>query len=507
MKTLISIKLLILTLLVFGASAQNSFKINGQIDTLFLSKYKTDQIILRLKKNASRSQTDSSILVPVNNKGQFKIELNIADSTAYIAFELQDNRQTNRKGWLYNISEPNRTNSFSEVYLFAKGDDVTMNIKFDNSIQFMGTGSEKLNCQYFLYSLLTLPMSMEYRSIQLENKGKLEESLQLEVSGIKIQALQLISLLASCKADLNDQIYQQLKLDAITALKQRFYFKTPNYYLVFPSKKDQETVQNYFRMVDTLYSEIQSKTSDRIKNQSAFYTPMLLERAVSKLIVFNENRNSYKDFSFDQFFRIIKSEYTSLIRDKLIQVAFENYAVKKTDELRRVLPDAIHTIQDKTIKVQLTQLMAKYETPAFPFVFYDVNNKPVKLQDFTGKLIVMDFWFTGCIPCTMVAKAMHPIFEKYKNRKDIVFITVSTDPKDKWLESVKSEKYSSNEMVNLHTNGKGFADPMLVYYKFTGLPKQLIISKKGQLISLSPPRPDVGKENVLEFEKLINDNL
>lgn len=504
MKFIIGITIVLIC--TISLSAQNSIKLSGYVDTAFIQKYQSNELLVSIKQDASRNSAGVLFRTQLNDLGMFNLDIPTDSNNIYLSFEFEDKRPTRWTGMFRNISEPSRTSSLREVYLFSKGDQVTINIKRDNSIVFKGKGSEKLNYQYLAYNLLTLPKSINIRILDLENKGELKKAVEFEAEMIRFQIQQLQTLLKTYKTIINEEVYQQLLIDGISLIKHNIIEKLPNYFLRFPSSDQQRIIKQYFITLQGIDVSKDSLSNQR-KIKSAFYTSMLLENEVAKMILFSQNRKSFNDFSFAELFNNISSKYSGLFRDKLILLAFKNFVVQKTDETKKQYMTAKKMVKDNHIKEQLVDLMQKYDNEAFPFVFYDVNNKPHKLQDYRGKVIVMDFWFKGCVPCTMVAEAMHPIFEKYKNRKDIVFITVSTDQKEKWLEGVASGLYTSEGMINLHTNGKGFKDPTIVHYNFIGLPQQLIIDKKGQLVTASPPRPDVGEVNLKAFEKLIEQNL
>ncbi|WKK58383.1 TlpA disulfide reductase family protein [Sphingobacterium sp. BN32] len=134
-------------------------------------------------------------------------------------------------------------------------------------------------------------------------------------------------------------------------------------------------------------------------------------------------------------------------------------------------------------------------------IFYDRDGNEVKLDDLKGKVVVMDFWFTGCFPCMAVAKAFPKVEEAFKNRDDIVFLSISTDrDKNKWLKSIQPPDpsqgspagsfYVSDKTIYWNTGSGG--DDHSFIRKFdtrTGYPRLYVIDKDGNLIDRNPPKP------------------
>ncbi len=59
------------------------------------------------------------------------------------------------------------------------------------------------------------------------------------------------------------------------------------------------------------------------------------------------------------------------------------------------------------------------------FTVYNAQIKPVKLSDFYGKPIVVNFWATWCPPCRSELPAFNELFTKYENQ--VVFLMVNLD--------------------------------------------------------------------------------
>lgn len=61
------------------------------------------------------------------------------------------------------------------------------------------------------------------------------------------------------------------------------------------------------------------------------------------------------------------------------------------------------------------------------FELSDMEGKKVKLSDFRGKTVVLNFWTKTCKPCLEEMPSFAELARMVGNRKDVVVLTVSTD--------------------------------------------------------------------------------
>lgn len=134
---------------------------------------------------------------------------------------------------------------------------------------------------------------------------------------------------------------------------------------------------------------------------------------------------------------------------------------------------------------------------AFNFQLPDSSGQIRRMEDFTGKVILLDFWYTGCPGCAEAAPYIRQI-KKIIGNPDFLTISISIDKnKEKWLKSVFEEKYSDLGSINLFTATEGEDHPMIRHYGINTYPTFILIDRVGKLCRIpKDPRLDGGTDLV-----------
>ncbi len=111
---------------------------------------------------------------------------------------------------------------------------------------------------------------------------------------------------------------------------------------------------------------------------------------------------------------------------------------------------------------------------AFDFELQDSTGKTVRLSDFKGKVVVLDFWATWCPPCRKEIPGFVTLQESYRE-KGVEVIGVSLD---RGWAPVKPfmQEYRINYTIVL-----GDQKLTEMYGGFTGIPTTFIIDKSGTI--------------------------
>jgi thiol-disulfide isomerase/thioredoxin len=136
---------------------------------------------------------------------------------------------------------------------------------------------------------------------------------------------------------------------------------------------------------------------------------------------------------------------------------------------------------DTSIKASLTALAVeelehyKMEGQKFPeFSFKDINGKIFSSESLKDKIIVIKCWFIHCAPCIKEFPAVNKLVSKYKDRKDIVFISLAEDTSLE-LRAFLAKKPLSYSVV---PNMKKYMNETL---HLSGFPTHFILNKKGTI--------------------------
>ena len=113
----------------------------------------------------------------------------------------------------------------------------------------------------------------------------------------------------------------------------------------------------------------------------------------------------------------------------------------------------------------------------------NTNQHLISLDDFEGKTVVVDFWYTGCGPCSFFyTHVLRNVRTRFRNQEDVVFVSLSADKSDSlWRKSIQSGQYTDTTMVNLYTGGRRFNHHAIQSLEISRFPSLIIIDKAGNV--------------------------
>jgi len=65
--------------------------------------------------------------------------------------------------------------------------------------------------------------------------------------------------------------------------------------------------------------------------------------------------------------------------------------------------------------------------PAPPLALKDLKGAPIKLSDYHGRVVLLNFWYSACFPCRMETPDLIALYQAYRER-GLVVLGINTDP-------------------------------------------------------------------------------
>lgn len=139
---------------------------------------------------------------------------------------------------------------------------------------------------------------------------------------------------------------------------------------------------------------------------------------------------------------------------------------------------------------------------AFNFSTHTLDNKMLRLSDFKGKYVLLDFWASWCIPCRASTPNLIKLFNRYHEKGlDIIGVADDDSRKDQWIKAIMDDHaniwYNILRGSFVDTNGIiNRSASINDIFDVQELPTRILIDREGYIIARF-----IGTENDPKLEK------
>lgn len=133
---------------------------------------------------------------------------------------------------------------------------------------------------------------------------------------------------------------------------------------------------------------------------------------------------------------------------------------------------AMRVADDGTVEFRL-QKVPQEGMPAPVFSVRSLDGKRIDSADLAGRVIVLNFWFIGCPVCRAEMPLLNTLKDAFAG-EDVDFIAMTADPEPDVRRFLETNRFDYRHAAE--------AQSVLDSFVFSGYPRNIVISKTGEIV-------------------------
>ncbi len=155
----------------------------------------------------------------------------------------------------------------------------------------------------------------------------------------------------------------------------------------------------------------------------------------------------------------------------------ETEIIAYADEIENQFTDNRYVSTFKEEAKKLKRLSIGQAAPEI--ASFTPSNKSVKLSDFKGKYVLVDFWASWCAPCRQENPNIVKLYHRFKD-KGFTVLGVSLDNNPgSWMRAIADDKLEWTQVSDL----QAWSSDLIIDYRIKAIPTSYLLNPEGQIIA------------------------
>ncbi|MFI5186877.1 MAG: TlpA family protein disulfide reductase, partial [Chitinophagales bacterium] len=121
------------------------------------------------------------------------------------------------------------------------------------------------------------------------------------------------------------------------------------------------------------------------------------------------------------------------------------------------------------------------------FSLPDMKGDSLQLSSMKGKVFLLDFWASWCVPCRFSNKNLVKLYAKYKDQGFEILGVSLDDDKNAWKRAVNKDRINWLQI----NDSKGWDAPSAAKWQVDAIPASFLIDKSGNVIAINAEKKEL----------------